>query len=513
MLTPIFLAGFSGHRPSDETGRTDSDLEGRRVQIEAVFTELLGKCEKYSGRLEILCSISAGADTIACEVAISMRLPLHVVLPKPLDTYSDELKETSPCWWKRIERIISHVREGQNRSSLQVVEGSPRSPDCYVAANRKILEGSDFMVFLSDESAIQTKGGTNQFLAKVKSLNRPHYVVSTTSEALAASGIDEFFSSQVFLNGLQPFKDINTHLENFNPTSNLSTDKHLRHVLEDLAGNSSRWFRFGSTISVVFHGIATLVAAFIAANMNRFQDPSTPLFLTGIEFFLVSTALIIVSLHHRLHTQRIWLSCRMAREIIRGVDAYACILDPFSSAVHRVSDHWSRLALTVMLDTRSRCGHSADWEALREKYVRDRLLQQRDDYFRKKQGVASRGYDYMARFTRIIALLAVITVAISFSHKGLHWIHSDSTIAIIVYFLPIGLPLLAGMTASLSTFLDFGRRSMRYATMVQFLSDQEMQIRHADSLDELQETVRTVEEILFYEQLEWHTAAAIGHGH
>ncbi len=160
--------------------------------LKAVFVELLDLIESKGGRLQVLSSIAEGADTIACEVAIELGLPVHLILPKPKSLFKEDFVASPPEAWERVEAVLAYACSGCNGSTLRISNGSHLGSECYRETNTQILDAADVMVFLSDESDNGLAAGTNAFLEKVSELGLPHVVVSTQSDAVHRHNLHDF---------------------------------------------------------------------------------------------------------------------------------------------------------------------------------------------------------------------------------------------------------------------------------------------------------------------------------
>jgi hypothetical protein len=83
----------------------------------------------------------------------------------------------------------------------------------------------------------------------------------------------------------------------------------------------------------------------------------------------------------------------------------------------------------------------------------------------------------------------------------------------IVFFLPVALPLIAGISNSLSASLDLSRRQVRYKEMADLFERQRNYLAEINDAQVLEQTVCRIEELLLDEQLEWMAAAESGQSH
>ena len=82
-MTSLRVA-VTGHRDLDSAARA-----GIRRSVGKVIGELAEACAP--ARVELVTGMADGADQIVTEVAVEEGCDVHVVLPKPYDTYRAEL--------------------------------------------------------------------------------------------------------------------------------------------------------------------------------------------------------------------------------------------------------------------------------------------------------------------------------------------------------------------------------------------------------------------------------------
>jgi hypothetical protein len=271
------------------------------------------------------------------------------------------------------------------------------------------------------------------------------------------------------------------------------------------------------TLSIICHGIAALVAGAAVSFPEQIKEgigAGGLAMLAALELTLVSLALGLMFWHRRRGTQHKWLECRFAAEILRGVAATAGILDPLYPQIKRHLPEWRRLALSAMLPASREGGAGGSLETLRERYLSGRIADQ-ERYFRERLKRAAPWARFFNRCASVTAVGAVLVVFSALLYKLMASgnSHPPLLLTLVVYFLPIALPLLAGMASSLHNALDVGRRKVRYAGMIDNLAQARAWIEQLDTLPNLRRAVSRAEEVLLDEQIEWLAAAEGGQGH
>lgn len=246
--------------------------------------------------------------------------------------------------------------------------------------------------------------------------------------------------------------------------------------------------------------------------------------ISGAELVLVFLAWRMAERIHRRHMQRKWVDCRFACELLRGLRAGVPMLDPLHPAMRVHDPAWSRFALSAGLFVHESSGAKSMEERKRE-YLDTRLSETHEagqirHYRGKSHGAAKlrRAADQVGAWS---AILALVVVAISLANKVAHMFFPETHLPLglghwdrsfpfwlVVMFLPIALPLIAGCTGSLRLALDAGRRSRRYPEMEKRLMLIRRRLETLDTPGAIAEAVSQAEDLLLDELREWQLAAS-----
>lgn len=113
MITPVWIIGFTGHRPKDTFGRTAAELTRLAPTVRAELQRLKAKAEAQHGRADFLCGMAAGADIIAAREAEALGMIVHVILPMPESEFAKDFAEPGmEDDWKEAQRFIALARAG-----------------------------------------------------------------------------------------------------------------------------------------------------------------------------------------------------------------------------------------------------------------------------------------------------------------------------------------------------------------------------------------------------------------
>ena len=178
MDTPVFIVAFTGNRPKDESGRRPEDLEAMRPRIRILLQNLRETAAKRGGIIHFYSSVAEGADTIACEVALDLGVPLHLILPLPVEQFRMDF-EDSPDAWDRSLHLIEHASSPDSDGSVRVARGNTSRPDCYTEANHELLELANVVLAVTNLNQTGMTGGSAEVLATAKSRNIDVIVLNT----------------------------------------------------------------------------------------------------------------------------------------------------------------------------------------------------------------------------------------------------------------------------------------------------------------------------------------------
>lgn len=523
MISPIFIVSFTGHRPKPSAGRTVEDLEACQPVVASAFRSFQEKAEASGACIEVLCSAAEGADLIACETVIGLDLPLHLILPLPCEQFSDDFKN-SPDAWRVAEKVIAYCKKGMNGSSFRVARGSHVRNTCYAETNIQILDAADGLIALWDGVALPDPGGTSRMLQQALALELPIIQINSQTQDTESYHLHNFASASKTntRSGIYNMNEISAKL-------NIKSNADIADVftrLDEVALQSSRWYRRATTLSIFFHGIAALIAgftvSFYAWLIETCGKPNGYLaisILAFVELCLVGSALWLMWQTGRKNTQYIWMRCRFAAELLRGILATGRALDPIYPRIMRHLPEWRRFALSCSLSAYRAANSSINFKQEKRDYLENRVNDQ-IKYFSAQYKKAAPKAKWCKRIAGVFSVLAIIVIAAALFSKATHtwelvFIDSESKHSSSPWLalLPIALPLIAGMATALLTALDFGRRAHRYHQMVELLIQTKKWIEQLDTPPTLCQAIARTEEILLDEQIEWLTTANSGSGH
>jgi hypothetical protein len=501
-----FLIGFTGHR----SGLNEELI---RPAMTAVLADLQMRAVKAGGTAELYASLAEGADALCIESARSLDLPVHLLLPLPEAEFSQDF--TSLDAWQRSQAEIEHARMRPGRDSVHLVPGESARPECYFNQGIHMLDAVDVLVAVWDGAPARGMGGTAEMVNHARAIGVPVvWIDSKTASVTLDDGVTNAFKRDAVIDELNQIA-AETHDKAVH--DEVSSPDVLQTALDEIAMQEASRFRPSLIRIILLHGIAASLAALVtfkAAEGSSWENLKW--LVTFAELVLVSFALWMSYRIHRRHIQQRWIRCRFACEIVRGLRTSVPILDPLHPAISRHEPEWRRFCLSAGLLVLA-AAETHDPLQLRDKYIQIRLSDTHPDgqvlHYLKMRPKALRWWTWTGRLSDWSARLAPLFVLLSLINKlsknhpsgglGMEK-HFVSWIAVV--FLPIGLPLLAGVASGLRQALDTGRRKDRYPQMVARLNEIKASLAGLQTPSTIQRIVTRSEEILLDELLEWKLA-------
>ena len=550
MVTPVWMVGFSGHRPKDEPGRRSDELEGCRPRIRDAFVRYQEMAKNADGELHFYASVAEGADTIAIEVAQELGIVVHVILPMSVERFADDF-ESSPNAWDRALSIIStagglsgfkadrietlcsrgtgkyqtisDLPTPQTKWTFRVANGTRERPLCYYECGEEMLGSCDGLIAVHCQ-ATEKLGGTTEVIKQAEAHGLIVAVINPLDDEVQwSSDSAKWQNDEMFAELHHIFE---RHLEKDHPKSEncgfLDAELERYNRISMTSGN---WFRYALLVGVGLHFWATTIA--IASISFHWGWP-----MTAVELALVILAIVIGFWSHR-YAHEHWRQSRFAAEVLRGLSQSCVFLDPIKPLVSHHHPAWHRFALSYSLHD-PQC-EAEDPVANLEQYRKNRIENQLE-YFRAKLKPASFWgtlWKKVSKFSAYLAVAAILTALILKYYSPKHSTetgqnHSakvtsevadanvspakqsnhkkDNPLLTLTKFLSAFLPLLASVALSLTMVTDYGRRKERYSIMTKRLEELSSWFTNIKSPHSARSAVERCEEILLDELIEWYTS-------
>ena len=540
MISPRFIVGFSGHRnlanPGPIAQAIRSALEQLREQAKAI-----------GGDIELFASIAYGADTLAVEAARDLGIPVHLVLPKAVETDNHtgalqlDLGFAADFWdkpasgpktfrqqdWDRAWKQIEDARQGTSGGTLRMVRGSQSDPECYYDAGVQMLEACDALITVWNGKPAAGLGGTAEMVhhVRITEPKRALIIIDAATAKITTERLDTFASKTELR--MREIEQINDLIREHCPATSASSEE-VYHCLTNVAKAEAGKFRKNTVATILLHGIATIIASFAAILPKSGHWTLVLASLALFELILVVQAWRISREHKHRHTHERWLRSRFGAELVRGMRAAAAFLDPLAPQVALHKPRWNRFALTLGLMTSREVDRQTTWVKHRDAYLTSRLADQKE-YFTTKRDAAAKTMNHTQHIASTATWLAPFCVFFALSYKTWHVIlesmdhgHGEApspfTLAtlgtdMVVRFLPILIPLIAGMATGLRVALDAARRTHRYGEMAERLEATSRGLAELKTETTATRTILATEEVLLDELIEWHLAEKQNAGH
>ena len=552
MVAPIWIVGFSGHRPKNETCRQLEDLESCRPRISEALLRFQEIAKNAGGEIHFHSGVAEGADTIAIEVAHELGIAVHVILPMSAGRFADDF-DSSPEQWDRALSIVamagglarldadqvdalckrgagkfqtaSELPVRQSKWTLRVSSGTRERPMCYHECGEEMLQSCDGLIAVHCQ-ATDKLGGTTEVIKQATSNGQHVATIDPLGDNVEWSSANAEWKRDEICSELHHICD--------SDTKDQPEDEHRGFLDAELARynrismKNGNWFRNTLLIGVGLHFVASTIA--IASISFHWGWPAT-----ALEWILVLTAILIGVWSHK-YVHEHWRQTRFAAEVLRGLSQSCVFLDPIKPLVSHHHPAWHRFALSYSLHDPN-C-ESGDAVTDLKRYRKDRIENQLQ-YFRAKLKPATFWGTLckkLSKFSALFALAAISTALIlkcypqkdpgetsqnqsakvnaetehqhppaQSSHGGKS--HKENNLPLTwAKFLSAFLPLTAGLAMSLVMVTDYGRRKERYSIMTKRLEELSFQFASVKSPHSARSAVRRCEEILLDELIEWYAS-------
>jgi hypothetical protein len=545
---PVWIVAFSAACENSESvsGPSAANLPATPDRIRQAILEFQRAAREAGGEIELFLGVSHAFDQMTIEIAESLGLMVHIIVPLPVPELAEDFRDRPRAWDLAVAAIaksgglleldqasLNEVLSQGDRKfpaaewppkrvagwTFRVSHGSHHRPDCYHDCGAELIQAADALVVVPDQ---RNHGAANITVSVIEQGRaRGIAIAQVAFDATAILRIEW---------GPEPWR-ADPVMEKIgaalNPvTSNRRGADRIENVFSSLDSVASRIggrLKNRVTLVIVLQFVATLLATINAAllqpkvGINPFKSGfewnitalvSQVLFFTGL--ILVSTAFVLGWTSRRTKLKSRWRLTRFGAEIVRGLIYTRGFVDPLQPVISGHDPAWHRLALSSgLLAERGRSLQALDWETEKANYIRQRVDVQREAYFQKLHSGASR----ISAACGTVAIWAgslapfclVLALYLKFAHE--EWVASSGWSPVLVTFLPVLLPLLAGTSTSLRVVTDAGRRAERYAVMAQRLLALGRWLPTLKTPVAIRRAVVNAETILLDELIEWHAAS------
>ncbi|WP_395751215.1 hypothetical protein [Prosthecobacter sp.] len=506
MLRTRHLVGFCGHRSRFSEAAV-------RPALTTALKDLQQRSAETGGVLELYVSAAEGTDVVCIEAARELGMPVHLLLPLAQGEFEKDF--STPATWARSKAQMDRAAAVPGPDSLRTVEEESTRPECYFNQGIVMLEAVDVLITVWDGQPPRGSGGTAQMIAQARATGIPVlHIQPADGVAVKDAGFDEAIGRDGIVD------ELNEIAKNV-CSGEAATSDELQRCLDQIAMSEAEKLRPSLVRIILIHGIAAILAALVTFKVMDKQAlwEKYKWIVSLTELALVCAALWMNFLLKHRQVQDRWLRCRFACELVRGLRASVPIMDPLHPGISWLDAEWHRFALSAGLLVQSHHTHP-NILAQRDHYLATRLSETHPDgqirHYTAMNPATVRWWDFTGKLGDWCTRLAPPFVLVSVLNKlSKIWLPPDGwglehgfTTWIAVGFLPIALPLMAGVSASLRHALDAGRRKQRYPQMVQSLRKLRNALQGLETESTIRHTVARCETILLDELREWRLAAS-----
>lgn len=509
VISPRFIIGFSGHRSLAHPAAV-------KAALYSTLEQLRDTARGHGGVLEFYGSAAYGSDLLALECARDLGIPIHLLLPMPEAQFAEDFAGHA-AEWAQAREFIAAASRGENGGTFRVLRDHQPRPDCYHGQATRLTDACDLLLAVWNGQPAQGTGGTGEVIALARSLGRPVLTIpADTPAAVSPEAVVKAWPAD------EPgITELNEYLKtDAGLTQPITSAAVLQKALGQVADKKAPEFRRGIARAIKLHAVAALLGAVPSLFYLAFvHDPARPtteemarweswakIFIAA-ELVLVLASLIITWLIQHRKVQPKWLRTRFATELVRGLRASQPWLDPLHPQVVRHLPQHHRLALTASLLAARESSSTASLASMRASYLTERL-QDQIRHFKEKGAKAAHQNHLWHGIATWAGWLAPVSVLFALTDKVADWHLTHSWAgAFFGKFLPVALPLLAGVAASLRHALDLTRRTHRYPEMAERLTAIAATFPLLQSRSTIAAAVSRTEELLLDELIEWHLAA------
>lgn len=518
-MKPVWIIGFSGHRHIEQPVIVERALH-------QVLDTLNEQAKQQGAQLEYYGSAAYGADLLAAQEAQGLKMPVHIVLPLSLaefiqDFHVDDGKGRQVLLqreWDRALALITEAGQDTNEGTLRYVRNGLPRPDCYYEAGAAIVDTCDILLVVWDGLAGQGLGGTADMVAIARATGKPVVMIDPVSGVAMAQMVRNGSYANATLCDVR-FTDEPDILDISGPE--LLAASNIDEVFSRLdarANESAFQYRTALKRVILMHGTAALVAGLvILVPGDRWWHFLLLALLSLVELVLVGRAFFQSRSLHRMKVHEHWIYARLGAELMRGLKYSIPFTDPLHSEIARRHSKWGRLMVSAGLMALRARPAGQPWTVAADEYWTDRVSEQ-ITHFNTKGSIAVADDKRAKNIAHITTFAALAVVLFAFLYKAFHvfsslgsqehqaWSWRTLLLDLFLFFLPIALPLIAGLANSLRIASDDWRRQKRYRKLHQYLVTAKSQFATRPTFSSASQVIIEVERELTAELMEWEVA-------
>lgn len=485
----FFRLGFAGPRrvaeEGDRAGERERQLaDGIRRALEGVRARL-----EADRPLVAVGSLALGADLAIARAALAHGAALRVLLPEPLDRFTNEADFPEPSARAEVEALAAHVRTCE----VRVVSRAPERRERFYECAARVVRESDAVLCVRHWAPASGRGGTEDTAALCAALGRP--LIEVRLARAAEDAAEVVFPDDWTVRadaGAGPFvlPDPGEILARWKAEASEEAGRAKQSIVQ-AAGWKVGLQLFSTVIAVLTLGRAE-------------WDVASLLLKTSV---ILAVVALTVAATRRAVAQR-WARRRLTAELLRSWNAVRGLPGGAPWFEQDLPEEFAPLGRDLaVLQGLERAARPLEPAEFAARYVRERLTSQRD-YARTASEQAIRRERALSRTFHVCLGL---TLAALLLKLGLRWggvLAEWKTLDDVASLVSILGPTFGAAAVSFVALLDLTARAETQSRLVEFLSAEARRLAGARDWTTIRGVVAASERRLLAEVEAWYARHA-----
>jgi hypothetical protein len=481
-LLHVRIVGFSGRQNLRDASGVAQEL---RRQLE--------KMQAPGHRLMALSPLSGPTDLIFAKEAVSLGLPLIVLLPRPPEEARKSLSAEAAI---DFDLILQKAVKLEVLLLAAQVEAATR-------VGQKLVDETDILLALSDDSASASAGDTAEVIAYATRRGRPVILLRETAEGINVREI----KTEKDLDQPELTVDQLELMLGSAPAKPILPDGLLKyfHACDTAATKAAPRVRRYVLDIVLANAIAS-VAGSVGSSFPH--SPFIGTTLTVIKFSCIFLGLGIFAVLRHRQSRSQWLKLRLKAEVCRSAIATwhsPIVVEPLTS--DEVPElHQLIQALRYFRATHHRQMPNLSLEDFKAEYGVHRLVDQYR-YFQRQAQSAKNMSTRLSPVYWVLSGSALVISGISLFIPASFGHHApfERFLNFFIIMIPVIAPAFASWIIAWQAIESVSRKQARFVEMERLMHQALVDLIHCHSWEAVQHVVKRAERQLLGEVLEWYS--------
>jgi len=507
--------GITGHR---------SLKDERKIveQVSLVLENLEQKTRTSSTHVAFtaISSLAEGADRLVARSILEREeASLAAVLPMPPDDYREDFIESASV--QEFDTLLAKAVD------IKVMSWAQTREESYEKAGREVVDKCHVLIAVWNGKPAAGRGGTAEIVEYARSKNVPVYWIHSDKARLESE------------ENIENLKRVPKQLEVYNSEKRAGRQFEEQH--ESLRSEwESRFMETGFNKPRTSNVIERLMPHYICSDILAMEYQSRHLFagtmlyvlasaavaaaaagaifstlsvwFPAIEVILMLLVLQMLWMNRRRGWHYKWTSYRFLAERLRSAMFVALAgimegprLQPLAPQLVGSLEGWIADAVYSVWGSSGTSAPGQEEVEPMKNFLRTEWIEDQLGYHKK---AAKRHHRRNRLFTSLGSLLFFSTLVVAAIHL-FHMLYSEhehvGTFAGAMPFLSVVLPSIGASIAAIRTQREYHRSAERSERMSEHLEYVRETLDHVEDADGLQEWVRSVEDVMLYENQDWQT--------